>query len=147
MTNEMLWNTTIYFILNVLQIFNQYYGRGYTEFTMFLHLTVRPSASPSACAHVFNCGGHDAYAISQAHMGILILTFIHKFLIFQVLHINVIHYNNVIMSAMASQITSLTIVYSTVYSGEDQRKYQSSASLVYVWGIHRWPMNSRTNGQ
>ena len=46
------------------------------------------------------------------------------------------------MSPMASQITSLTIVYSTVYSGADQRKHQSSASLVFVWGIHRWPVNS-----
>ena len=43
---------------------------------------------------------------------------------------------------MASQITSLTIVYSTVYSGEDQRKHQSSASLAFVRGIHRGPVNS-----
>ena len=40
------------------------------------------------------------------------------------------HYNDVIMTSMASQITSLTIVYSTVYSGSDQRKLQSSASLA-----------------
>ena len=40
---------------------------------------------------------------------------------------------------MASQITSLTIVYSTVYSGADQRKHQSSASLAFVRGIHRAP--------
>ena len=52
------------------------------------------------------------------------------------------HDNDVIMSSMASQITSLTIVYSTVYSGADQRKHQSSASLPFVWGIHRWPVNS-----
>ena len=37
------------------------------------------------------------------------------------------------MSAVASQITSLTIVYSTVYSGADQRKHQSPASLAFVW--------------
>ena len=43
---------------------------------------------------------------------------------------------------MASQITSLTIVYSTVHSGADQRKHQSSASLAFVWGIHRPPVNS-----
>ena len=53
-----------------------------------------------------------------------------------------IHYNNVIMSSVASQITSLTIAYSTVYSRADQRKHQSSASLAFVWRIHRWPMNS-----
>ena len=52
------------------------------------------------------------------------------------------HYDDVIMSAMASQITSLTIVYSTVYSGGDQRKHQCSASLAFVWGIHRGPVNS-----
>ena len=46
------------------------------------------------------------------------------------------------MSFMASQITSLTIVYSTVYSGADQRKHQSSASLAFVRGIHRGPVNS-----
>ena len=46
------------------------------------------------------------------------------------------------MGAMASQITSLTPVYSTVYSGADQRKYQSSAPLAFVRGIHRGPVNS-----
>ena len=46
------------------------------------------------------------------------------------------------MSAMASQTTRLTIVYSTVYSSADQRKHQSSASLAFVRGIHRWPVNS-----
>ena len=53
-----------------------------------------------------------------------------------------IHYNDVIMSAMASQISSLTIVYSTVYSGANQGKHQSSASLAFVRGIHRWPVIS-----
>ena len=48
------------------------------------------------------------------------------------------------MSAMASQITSLTIVYSTFHSDSDadQGKHRSSASLAFVWGIHRWPVNS-----
>ena len=49
---------------------------------------------------------------------------------------------SVIMGTMASQITSLTIVYSTVYSGADQRKHQSSAALAFVRGIHRGPVNS-----
>ena len=53
-----------------------------------------------------------------------------------------IHYNDIIMSTMASQITSPTIVYSTVYSDPDQRKHQSSASLAFVRGIHRGPVNS-----
>ena len=49
----------------------------------------------------------------------------------------VFHYSNVIMGTMASQITSITIVYSTVYSGADQREHQRSASLAFVRGIHR----------
>ena len=50
------------------------------------------------------------------------------------------------MSAMASQITSLTIVYSTVYSDTYQRKHQCSALLAFVRGIHRWPVNSSHKG-
>ena len=46
------------------------------------------------------------------------------------------------MGAISFQITSLTIVYSIVYSDADQRKHQSSASLAFVWGIHRGPVNS-----
>ena len=46
------------------------------------------------------------------------------------------------MGMIASQITSLTIVYSVVYSDADQRKHQSSASLAFVRGIHRGPVNS-----
>ena len=46
------------------------------------------------------------------------------------------------MDTMASQITSLTIVYSTVYSNADKKTHQSSASLAFVWGIHRGPVNS-----
>ena len=51
-------------------------------------------------------------------------------------------YNDVIMSAMAYQITNLTIVYSSVYAGANQRKRQSSALLAFVRGILRWPVNS-----
>ena len=46
------------------------------------------------------------------------------------------------MDAITSAITSITIVYSTVYSDADQRKHQSSASLAFVWGIHRGLVNS-----
>ena len=52
------------------------------------------------------------------------------------------HYNAVIMGTTGSQITNLTIVYSTVYSGSNQRKHQSSAALAFVRGIHRRPVNS-----
>ena len=52
------------------------------------------------------------------------------------------HYCDVIMGVTASQITSLMIVYSIIHSGTDQRKHQSSVSLAFVRGIHRWPVNS-----
>ena len=56
--------------------------------------------------------------------------------------LTLLHYNDIIIRAMASQITSLMIAYSTVYSGADQRKHQSSAPLSFVRGIHRGPLNS-----
>ena len=46
------------------------------------------------------------------------------------------------MGTIPSQITSLAIVYTAFYSGADQRKHQSSASLPFVRGIHREPVNS-----
>ena len=46
------------------------------------------------------------------------------------------------MGGTACQITSIAIAYTTVYTGADQRKHQSSASLAFVWGIHRWSVNS-----
>ena len=52
-----------------------------------------------------------------------------------------VHYDDVIMTMLASQITSLTVVYSIVYSGVIQRKHQSSASLAFVREIHRGPVN------
>ena len=58
-----------------------------------------------------------------------------------------LHYDDVIMGEIASQVTSLTIVYSTVYSDADQRKHQSSPSLAFVRGIHRDRWIPRTNGQ
>ena len=51
------------------------------------------------------------------------------------------------MSAVASQVTSLTIVCSTVYSGADQRnKHPNAASLTFVRGIHLWPVNPLHKG-
>ena len=46
------------------------------------------------------------------------------------------------MGSMASQITTFSIAYSAIYSGADQRKHQSSASLAFVRGIHRGLVNS-----
>ena len=56
------------------------------------------------------------------------------------------HYSDVIMTTMAFQITSLAVVYSIVYSSAYQRKHQNSASLAFVRGIHRWPVNSPHKG-
>ena len=58
------------------------------------------------------------------------------------------HYNDVIMSATASQITSLTIVYSTVYSRRRSKKTSKlRVTGFFVMGIHRWPVNSPHKGQ
>ena len=56
------------------------------------------------------------------------------------------HYSGVILCAVASQITGVSIVCSTVWSSTDQRKYQSSASLAFVKGIHLWPVDSPHKG-
>ena len=52
------------------------------------------------------------------------------------------HYSDVIMSAMASQITGVSIVSVNVCLGADQRKHQSSAPLAFVRGIHQWHVDS-----
>ena len=60
--------------------------------------------------------------------------------------LHLLHYYDVIMGAIASQITSLTIVYSSVYSGADQSKHQSSASLAFVSPVnspHKWPVTRK----
>ena len=57
-----------------------------------------------------------------------------------------INYSDIIMSAMASQITSPTIAYSIIYSCAGQRKHQSSASLAFVREFHRWPVDSPLKG-
>ena len=51
------------------------------------------------------------------------------------------------MDPMATQISSLTIVYSIVYSGADQWKLQSSALLAFLRAIHRWPAQMASNAE
>ena len=58
-----------------------------------------------------------------------------------------IHCSDVTMGTMASQIISLTIVYSTFYSGADQRNHQCSASLAFVWGIGEFPAQMASNAE
>ena len=56
------------------------------------------------------------------------------------------HCSGVVMSVMAPQLTGVSTVYSAVCSRSDQIKHQSSASLVFLRGIHRWPVNSPHKG-
>ena len=92
------------------------------------------------CIDVQNKYSSDTDAWHVAHI-MLISTGI-SFTLYSIFHeISPRHYNGVIMGAMASQITSLTIVYSAVYSSDDHRKHQSSASLAFLRGIHQRPVN------
>ena len=72
-----------------------------------------------------------------------LLSGVHKLWIMISLYLMVLehHYSDVIMYAMASQNTGVSIVCSNVCSDAGQRKYQSSASLGSVMGIHRWPVD------
>ena len=56
------------------------------------------------------------------------------------------HFSDVVISATTSQITGVSVVYSAVCSGTDQRKHQSSASLAFGRGIRRWPVSSPHKG-
>ena len=87
------------------------------------------------------CVNHSRYLISQTFVSPIerrLSILCGRFYVHDPFH----HDNDVIMGTMASQITSLVIVYSSVYSGADQRKHQSSASLAFMQGIHRLPVNS-----
>ena len=100
---------------------------------------------------IFNVKGTLHRYVSGVHMCFLKLIdkFIHHMSLVQYVPrcpAFVCHYNDVIMCVMASQITSLTIVYFIVYSGADKRKHQSSASLAFVRGIHRRPVNAPHKG-
>ena len=64
----------------------------------------------------------------------------------QILKPDTPHYSDVIIGAMASQMTGVSIGCSTVCSASDQRLHQSSASLAFVRGIHWWPVNSPHKG-
>ena len=104
--------------------------------------------SSCRCSHYSN--GRFAYNTKYSHIAITMLL-IRNPRPFCIIYNNVAyemeHYIDVIMTTMASQITSLTVVYSTVYSDADQRKHQSSTSLAFVWEIHRDRWIPRTKGQ
>ena len=87
---------------------------------------------------IFTSHWRDHYALSNMDTD---TSTVRKYTYVQI-NTNWSHNDDVIMAAIASQITSPMIVYSTVYSDADHRKYQSSASLAFVRGIHRRPVNS-----
>ena len=97
----------------------------------------------------------DADISSDQHLFYTISLLVRTLLVGKKYHIEIMemgaslthkHYSDVIMGMVASQITSLMILYSTIYSGADQRKHQSSVSLAFVRGIHRWLVNSPHKG-
>ena len=101
------------------------------------------------CIQIHICGklGRMVVQYQEADQymknGCASLSFMYSTLLFIIYHE---HYSDVIMGAISYQITSLTIVYSTVHPDADQRKHQSSVSLAFVRGIHRGPENSLHKG-
>ena len=94
---------------------------------------------------MYFCFKHCDWVLSRFKSSAFLSTAMSKFTFWYYIpiecHTNALHHNNVIISSLASQITSITIVYSTVYSDADQ-KQQSSAPLAFLRGIHRRPVNS-----
>ena len=92
------------------------------------------------------CNGNTVHRVGSPNYCGISVTKVHiEISIWQyvwVLH----HYSDVITSAMASQTTGVSIVYSTVCSGIDQRKHQSYVSLAFVRGMQHWPMISLHKG-
>ena len=112
-----------------------------------IHLSHTPQCTiQNRNMHIFLPNG-ALWDIGQVHFGICELDQISPTKISRAVQMIISHYIDVIMTTMASQITSLTVIYSTVYSDSDQRKHQSSASLAFVWGIHRDRWIPRTTGQ
>ena len=102
--------------------------------------------------HIYNCADDSTICFSTSDINVWKNISIHRnshlmFWIESLASQAIKHYIEVIMTTMTSQITSLTVVYSTVYSDAYQRKHQSSASLAFVWGIHRERWIPRTKGQ
>ena len=127
----------IYYIY--IQIWRGTYPTKLKKFVLLLLKVIRTFAHSKCMTRTpllsTNIDFKDSYAYT-----ILVGIFAHKFdksrWYFRLFDIKTwhVHYNDVIMSAIASQITSLTFFCSSVYSGTDQRKHQSSASLAFVTG-------------
>ena len=114
--------------------------------TRLLHCDTYISNSNVVRLH-FHSKTHKSSNIRSANNSVKLAAVLNLDWLFLEKVVRPIHYGDVIMGAIAPQITSLTIVYSTVYSDADQRKHQSSASPAFVRGIHRDRWIPRTNGQ
>ena len=90
----------------------------------------------------FRCFISDCPNLSHCAVYIWLVTWVASAGAGKMVPHHLVHYCADIMGAIASQITSLMIVYSIVNSGANQRKHQSSASLAFVRGIQWWPVNS-----
>ena len=96
------------------------------------------------CFEITNCA---ASSLPFIYCITLHYNFIHEYAQISLFSVAIHHYSDAIMGTIASQITSVSIAYSAVCSDPDQRKHQSSASLAFVRGIHRLPVNSPHKGQ
>ena len=129
-----------YFVLCLLFLF-------YFFICIFFHykiktiMVITPGVLKFPNLSVWSVTSDVCKTISRRYKGALLLHIISQMAL-PLMYLRQCHYSDVMMGAILSQITSPTIVYSTVYSGADQRKHQSSESLAFVRGIHRSPVNS-----
>ena len=125
------WNLLVWFLFI-------YREGGCSPFAVSLIGDYFPATMRATALGFYNLGIYVGYSLAFA-LGTAISA--------ALVRMNSKHYDDVTMGAIASQITGLGIVYSAVYSDADQRKHESSASLAFVWGIHRDRWIPRTKGQ
>ena len=97
------------------------------------------------CRHIqiylkMSCFCSSPKVLAHRERGVYVYVYIY-------IYIYIYHYTDVTMNAMASQITGLSIVYSNICPGADQRKHQTSTPLTFVRGIHRFPAQRASNAE
>ena len=127
--------------------FQKWYGGISTPFVNFLIRDIYGLAKAFLGFAEANMFWSANWRTWQTKLGLRTNVICHELRLMAILQRSIsLHFYDVIIRAMASQTTSLKIVYSTVYSGTNQVKHQSSASLAFVWGIHRWLVKSPHKG-
>ena len=109
------------------------------------HMQMSRDVNVSWCPNIGSCQ-HDSCRCTDVGCGLHIICVAHIDMWSLFKHIKLRHYSDVIMSTIASQITSVSVVCLAVCSGADQRKHQSFALLAFVKGIHRSPVKSPHKG-